>query len=137
MHHLVVFLCILINQLSFPYSNNEVKEKAQDCLNKTKEMQGKMEEIKKINKDAREEQINKETYKDCLAHLEDKEIPIRGHGLIALTALITKRDEETMTHIEDVFKIFTDNLSDEDTYIYLQAIKVTKQGRYSMRGRGG
>merc|ERR1711992_128930 len=61
-------------------SNNEVKEKAQDCLNKTKEMQGKMEEIKKINK-------------DCLAHLEDKEIPIRGHGLIALTALITKRDE--------------------------------------------
>ena len=87
-------------------------------------MQGKMEEIKQLNKDARQEQINKETYKDCLVHLEDKEIPIRGHGLIALTALVTKRDEETMSHVEEVFKIFTDNLSDEDTYIYLQAIKV-------------
>ena len=41
-------------------------------------MTEKMEEIKKLNKDARQEQIDKETYKDCLVHLEDKEIPIRG-----------------------------------------------------------
>ena len=53
-----------------------------------------------------------------------KEIPIRGHGLIALTALVVKRDEETMKNIEPVFKIFTESLNDEDTYIYLQAIKV-------------
>merc|ERR1712181_39440 len=32
-------------------------------------------------KDAIQERIEKETYSDCLTHLEDKEIPIRGHGL--------------------------------------------------------
>jgi len=103
--------------------NNEVKRKAEDCMQKTKEYQGKMEEIKKLQKDAIQERIEKETYSDCLTHLEDKEIPIRGHGLIALTALVVKRDEETMKNIEPVFKIFTESLNDEDTYIYLQAIK--------------
>ena len=41
-------------------------------MQKTKEYQGKMEEIKKLQKDAIQERIEKETYSDCLTHLEDK-----------------------------------------------------------------
>ena len=41
-------------------------------MQKTKEFQGKMEEIKKLQKDAIQERIEKETYSDCLTHLEDK-----------------------------------------------------------------
>ena len=82
-----------------------------------------MAEIKDMRTKMSEEAAESETYQDCLKHLEDDEIPIKGHGLIALTALINKKDKETMEHIEEVFKIFTDNLNDQDTYIYLQAIK--------------
>ena len=41
-------------------------------MQKTKEYQEKMEEIKKLQKDAIQERIEKETYSDCLTHLEDK-----------------------------------------------------------------
>ena len=41
-------------------------------MQKTKEYQVKMEEIKKMQKDAIQERIEKETYSDCLTHLEDK-----------------------------------------------------------------
>ena len=89
-------------------NNNDCKEKAENCMKKTKEYQAKMGEMKQLKQKAMDEQISKETYKDCLVHLEDKEIPIRGHGLIALTALVNKRDEETMTNITDDIKIDND-----------------------------
>lgn len=98
-----------------------MKEKAAGILEKTKEMDAKVNELKDLGKQVREEST--ETYQDALGHLDDAEISIRGHGLIVLTNLVKKRDETTMAHVEEVFDIFSDNLKDEDTYIYLQAIK--------------
>ena len=103
--------------------HSDMKSKAQDILAKTQEAKGKMAEIREFTQKAVEEKIQNETFEDCLSHLEDKEVPIKGHGLIALTALVAKKDEKTMENIEQVFKIFQDNLNDADTYIYLQAIK--------------
>ena len=57
-----------------------MKLKVDEIVNKTKEAKIKMEELKELNKKALEER--QDTYEDCLNHLEDKEIPIRGHGLI-------------------------------------------------------
>ena len=98
-----------------------MKLKVDEIVNKTKEAKIKMEELKALNKQALEER--QDTYEDCLNHLEDKEIPIRGHGLIALTKLVNHRDEESMKHIEDIFETFQNHLTDQDTYIYLQAVK--------------
>ena len=98
-----------------------MKKKVDEIVHKTKEAQIKMEELKELNEKVLEER--RETYEDCLNHLEDKEVPIRGHGLIALTKLVNLRDEEAMKHIEDIFQLFLDNLVDSDTYIYLQAVK--------------
>ena len=98
-----------------------MKRKVDEIVHKTKEAQIKMEELKELNEKVLEER--RDTYEDCLNHLEDKEVPIRGHGLIALTKLVNLRDEEAMKHIEDIFQLFLNNLVDTDTYIYLQAVK--------------
>ena len=98
-----------------------MKKKVEEIVHKTQEAKIKMEELKELNEKALAERVD--TYEDCLNHLEDKEVPIRGHGLIALTKLVNQKDEEAMKHIEDIFQIFLNNLSDPDTYIYLQAVK--------------
>ncbi|TRY61857.1 hypothetical protein TCAL_11238 [Tigriopus californicus] len=58
----------------------------------------------------------------ALQSLTDPLLPIRGHGLIALTKLVNQKDEVTLKNVKKVMDIFKDNLADEDTYIYLQAI---------------
>ena len=99
--------------------HKDIKQKASDIVEKTKEAKLKCEEIKDLAAKAAET----ETFSSALEHLEDTEIPIRGHGLIALTSLVSKKDQETLENIEKVTEIFQNNLNDTDTYIYLQAIK--------------
>ena len=99
-----------------------MKDKANDIIKKTEEAHVKMNELKLLGEKAREEKIV-DNYEEAIEHLKDKEIPIKGHGLIALTNLVDKKDEKTMENIDTVFEIFNSNLSDPDTYIYLQAFK--------------
>ena len=102
----------------------DMKDKANDIIKKTEEAQVKMKELKLLGEKARaEDQKIVDNYEEALEHLKDKEIPIKGHGLIALTNLVDKKDEKTMENIDTVFEIFNSNLNDPDTYIYLQAIK--------------
>jgi hypothetical protein len=39
-------------------------------------------------------------------HLQDDEIPVKGHGLIALTRLVKEKDPETEKNIDNVIEIF-------------------------------
>ena len=98
---------------------DDMNAKANEIIRKTEEVNQKIDEIKS-NKENKKELSG---YADALKHLEEDEIPIRGHGLISLTALVDKKDKETMENIGKVFEIFQNNLADPDTYIYLQAIK--------------
>jgi hypothetical protein len=106
--------------------HQDMKSKANQIMDKTREARGKMDELKEFAAQAAKKDLElakKESFKEALECLDDDEIPTRGHGLIRLTSLVVERDVETMDNFEKVFKVFNDNLADEDTYIYLQAIK--------------
>ena len=63
------------------------------------------------------------TYFNVIKDIEESEIPIKGHGLISLTNLVTKKDAEVIKNFDQVIKIFQSTLEHEDTYLYLQSVK--------------
>merc|ERR1719187_1216966 len=79
-------------------------------------------EIREDENDATKEANEMSEYRLALFDLGDPLLPVRGHGIIELTRLVEKKDEETITNVGKVGKIFTDSLEDEDTYIYCSAI---------------
>ncbi|XP_014223459.1 uncharacterized protein LOC106650133 [Trichogramma pretiosum] len=58
----------------------------------------------------------------ALADLTDPLLPVRGHGLITLTKLIEARHPETELKKDLLFCIFQQNLTHEDSFIYLASI---------------
>ncbi|XP_056630765.1 transport and Golgi organization protein 6 homolog [Diorhabda sublineata] len=52
---------------------------------------------------------------DCL-------LPTRGHGLLTLTKLIEKKDKEVLERKQFVLNILQQNITDKDSFIYLNAI---------------
>jgi len=79
-------------------------------------------EIREDENDATKETNEMSEYQLALFDLGDPLLPVRGHGIIELTRLVEKNDEETITNVGKVGKIFTDSLEDDDTYIYCSAI---------------
>jgi len=62
------------------------------------------EESEKNNDSQQDEDLP--TYDIALGYINDTEIPVQGHGLIMLTNLVKKKDEETINNIEKVLQIF-------------------------------
>ena len=63
------------------------------------------------------------SFEKAVEELYDPLIPVRGHGLITLRRLIVKRDKTTLNNSEMVLKVFRENLSHSDSYIYLSSIQ--------------
>merc|ERR1719187_177192 len=108
-----------------------IKKKMEDSqMDENKEkFKSKAEEFSKAKakrKESHKEGVIKEEeiceFELALLDISDPMLPVRGHGIIELTKLVEKKDEETISNIGKVGKIFTDSLEDEDTYIYLSAI---------------
>lgn len=59
----------------------------------------------------------------ALRDLNDPLLPVRAHGLIALRRLVLARDPHTMQHLTRVIEIFRTQLQDDDSYVYLGAIR--------------
>lgn len=59
----------------------------------------------------------------ALRDLNDPLLPVRAHGLIALRRLVLARDPHTMQHLTRVVEIFRTQLQDDDSYVYLGAIR--------------
>lgn len=59
----------------------------------------------------------------ALRDLNDPLLPVRAHGLIALRRLVLARDAHTMQHLTRVTEIFRTQLQDDDSYVYLGAIR--------------
>ncbi len=70
-----------------------------------------------------EEAVSKE-FDDAFQELFDPLLPVRGHALMALAKLLQARDKKAMEKKDTLLKIFKENLTHEDSYIYLSAIKV-------------
>ena len=67
--------------------------------------------------------ISKE-FDEAFQELFDPLLPVRGHALMALAKLLQARDTKAMQKKDILLKIFEENLSHDDSYIYLSAIKV-------------
>ena len=94
-------------------------------MQKTKEYQEKMEEVKKLQKDAIQERIEKETYSDCLTHLEDKGGSILEGILISFRSSIRlkpnfswKKTFESELHAKSAFPALEWTQKVDEVYIH-------------------
>ncbi|KAI8923301.1 hypothetical protein BC831DRAFT_471970 [Entophlyctis helioformis] len=62
-------------------------------------------------------------FREALKELSDELLPVRARGMAILRRLVLAQDPIAVEHLESIITIFLDMLDDEDTYIYLNAIK--------------
>ena len=68
--------------------------------------------------------VTSKKFDEAFEELFDPLIPVRGHALLALAKLLQAHDAKAMQKSESLLKIFEENVSHDDSYIYLAAIKV-------------
>ncbi|XP_067047611.1 transport and Golgi organization protein 6 homolog isoform X2 [Acropora muricata] len=59
----------------------------------------------------------------AFTELCDPFLPVRGHAIMKLASLLLQRDPKAMESTDTLLKIFLEQLSHDDSYIYLTAIK--------------
>ena len=59
----------------------------------------------------------------ALKDVGDPLVPVRGHALLVLSKLVADKDAEATSRREELLEIFLAHLVDEDTYVYLNAVK--------------
>lgn len=62
------------------------------------------------------------SFKQALEETQDSEIPTQGHGFLAFTKLIKKKDKAILKAQEQVFNLCLTGLQHEDSYVYLAAV---------------
>ncbi|KAK8864164.1 hypothetical protein IAR55_001410 [Kwoniella newhampshirensis] len=67
-------------------------------------------------------QIAAEAYKQALGSINDTELPVRAHGLIRLRDLVISESFDR-TLITSILDVFMKNIEDDDSFIYLSAVK--------------
>ena len=121
--------------------SSEMKEKAQKLTGEKPSKEGTFSPVKQAQNDEAassssfkegpfspvkqahiEEATSLSSFKAALQDLKDPLLPVRAHGIIALTRLIKTRDPETLEHFRDLSAIFCENLRHDDSYLYLAAI---------------
>ncbi|XP_071959551.1 transport and Golgi organization protein 6 homolog [Antedon mediterranea] len=74
-------------------------------------------------KEEPDEEIVSESFDEAYKDLFDPLLPVRGHALIALSKLLHAKDPKAMQKKDTLFVIFKEKLTDDDSYIYLAAIR--------------
>lgn len=62
-------------------------------------------------------------FRDAIKELGDELLPIRAHGMSVIRGLVMSNDPIATRHLDGIIIIFLDLLHDEDSFIYLNAIK--------------
>ena len=62
-------------------------------------------------------------FDEAFAQLCDPFLPVRGHAIMKLASLLHQRDPKAMESTDTLLKIFLEQLSHDDSYIYLAAIQ--------------
>ncbi|KAI5736732.1 hypothetical protein M8J76_006525 [Diaphorina citri] len=110
--HITSSLETLINQSS----NEEVLLLARQIL----------EQIKASNvntsKHSRGSKLSGESYEKAMRDACDTLLPVRAHGIVVLTKLILSGDATAKANKNALLCLFMENLSDEDSYLYLSAV---------------
>lgn len=64
-----------------------------------------------------------ERFQSALKDLRHELLPVRAHGMFVLRQMILEKNEIIKEHLDSVIGIFLDCIEDEDSFIYLNAIK--------------
>ena len=64
-----------------------------------------------------------EDYDVAMKELSDPLLPTRGHAILHLSSLLERGDVKTLGNAEELLPVFLDNLSHEDTFIYLASVR--------------
>ncbi|KAJ3179698.1 transmembrane and coiled-coil domains-containing protein 7 [Gaertneriomyces sp. JEL0708] len=64
-----------------------------------------------------------ETFEEALKELQDDLLPVRAHGMHVLRTMIHERDQILELHLQKVISLFLEQIRNEDSFIYLNAIK--------------
>ncbi|XP_065062951.1 transport and Golgi organization protein 6 homolog [Rhopilema esculentum] len=64
-----------------------------------------------------------EDYDVAMKELSDPLLPTRGHAILHLSSLLERGDAKTLGNAEELLPIFLENLSHEDTFIYLASVR--------------
>lgn len=62
-------------------------------------------------------------FDEAFSQVCDPLIPVRGHGLLKLASLLRQRDPKAVQATDTLLKIFLEQLSHDDSYIYLASIQ--------------
>ena len=62
-------------------------------------------------------------FDEAFSQLCDPLLPVRGHAMIQLALLLRQRDPKAVQATDTLLKIFLEQLSHGDSYIYLAAIQ--------------
>ncbi|KAL5039959.1 hypothetical protein RTP6_007046 [Batrachochytrium dendrobatidis] len=62
-------------------------------------------------------------FKHALKELADPLLPIRAHGMAIMRQLVLDRAPVSKEHLDSIITIFLDMLEDQDSFIYLNAVK--------------
>ena len=62
-------------------------------------------------------------FDEAFSQLCDPFLPVRGHAMIKLASLICQRNSKAMESTDTLLKIFLEQLTHDDSYIYLAAIQ--------------
>jgi hypothetical protein len=66
---------------------------------------------------------SEEQFKEAMKDMADELLPVRAHGMTELRHMILKRDEVANENLDDIIKIFLNQIEDQDSFIYLNAVK--------------
>jgi hypothetical protein len=64
-----------------------------------------------------------ELFRLAVKELSDELLPIRAHGMSVIRQLVLTKDCVAEEHLESIITIYLDLIQDEDSFIYLNAIK--------------
>ncbi|ORX43610.1 hypothetical protein BCR36DRAFT_373764 [Piromyces finnis] len=66
---------------------------------------------------------SEEQFKQAMKDMADELLPVRAHGMTQLRNMILKRNEVANENLDDIIKIFLNQIEDQDSFIYLNAVK--------------
>ena len=85
--------------------------------------EGNLDNYNNISNSQQTDSPPNERYKRAFDDLCSPQLPMRGHALLELSKLLDDHEETALKNKEKLLSIFEHHLKDEDSYIYLMAIR--------------
>ncbi|XP_061197020.1 transport and Golgi organization protein 6 homolog [Saccostrea echinata] len=104
-------------------SSNSGKSQSKPLIEELSSTETQQQQVnRKTDNDRTKEKVDQTELDQAMEEICDPLIPVRGHALITMCRLIKNKDPEALTRQENLLKIFQENLTHPDSYLYLAAV---------------